>query len=151
MVLKSSKKFSNVFLKTALLKRAIRKGKLELTENCFILVTKLLQKSYYKNHKQLFKISILNVTPVVFLTRISYKKKLNKQIPYVIKKKKRLLKGIKLLLALFKQKTHQSFKITILNEVILIIKVTQSSKKTHKQILYEYAFMFKKFANYRWF
>lgn len=150
MVQKKGNKLTTAFFfETALLNYTSIGGKLHLSENSFVFVIKLLQKNYYKNHKRLFKTAIISIAPVVLLIRISQKKSLT-QIPFIVKKKNRLLKGIKYLLQLLKQKPQKSFKVLIVEELVSIIK-EQINKKVQRQGVYECAFIYKKYANYRWF
>lgn len=149
MVQKKSNKLPSIFFEKAFLNLTLIGGKLHLAENSFVFVIKLLQKNYYKNHKKLFKTAVLNIAPVVLLIRKSQKKSVT-EIPFIVKKKNRLLKGIKCLLQLLKQNPQKSFKVLIVEELILIIK-EDYNKKVERQSVYEYAFIFKKYANYRWF
>ena len=134
-------------LKTILINNIMLEGRRETSEILLLKIIKKAQKSYTKNHIDIIKSLLINNTSVIQIKQIKRKKKQLKEFPYISKENARISRAVKSIIILARKdsntKIHSGFiqnSISVYNQI-----------KKKKQSDIEYAFSFKKFANYRWF
>ena len=123
-------------------------GKKHASEKIVLKVLKSLQKTS-KNCQSVFKLSVLNSSPVIFLKQIKRKRKQTKEFPFLLKSKLRISYGLKNLIKVCRKEIlpfYKNLRIEILNSSNKIGKSFDAKIKTHQN-----AFSKKKFSNYRWF
>lgn len=125
-------------------------GKKIKIENFFQHGVKSVQKIYYKNHFLLFKLLILKTLPIVSIMRIKRKKKILKEIPFVISRNARILKSVNALKIIGRKSTLISFNKNPANLLISMCKTQNLDVSGYKEI-HEQAFSIKKYSNFRWF
>jgi len=132
----------NTLLKNKIINFLLKNGNKKISENLFLINSKLFQKFYKKNHKHIFKIGTINSLPIINIKKIKRKRKRIKEFPFVSKKNIRISLSIKSIL----QTSTKNF----IDEFILSSK-NLSKSAIDKKNIHEYAFLKKKYANYRWF
>ena len=118
------------------------------------LILKSLKKTQKKNHKKnfkdLFKIAVINSSPVFFIKTVKRKRKKSVEFPFMLSKKLRVSYGLKFIIHYsntFKDSSfYKRFNLELLNSCQ---KISKSFKK--KEVIYKDSFLKKKFSNYRWF
>jgi len=132
----------NRLLKNKITNFLLKNGNKKTSENLFLTNIKAIQKYYKKNHKNVFKIGIINSLPIVDIKKIKRKRKRTKEFPFILKKKIRISLSIKWILRVLTK--------NFINEFIIASKNSGNSV-TNKKNIHEHAFFRKKYANYRWF
>lgn len=126
----------------------MKNGKKHISEKIFLKVLKSLQKTS-KNCQSVFKLSVLNSSPVIFLKHIKRKRKQTKEFPFILNPNLRSSYGLKNLIKVCrkeKKNIYLNLKMEILNSSNKVGKTFDSKIDIHKD-----AFLKKKFSNYRWF
>ena len=72
----------------------MKNGKKRVSEKILLKVLKELQKTP-KNSRNVFKLSVLNSSPVIFLKQIKRKRKKIKEFPFILNSKLRVSYGLK--------------------------------------------------------
>ena len=104
---------------------------------------KILQKKNKKNHKEIFKLAIMNLIPTIQLRVVKKRKrKSHKELPYVLRKKNRISLGIKSIINSSNRNLHEEILLYADNKNDLLKK-----KETKLQL----AVAKKKFSFFRWF
>jgi len=134
------------FLKKILLKKGYKCKSEILLQNSI----KLVQKSYFKNHVDLFKSSLVNIMPVVFIKRLKKKQKYITEFPFVLNRVKRLSIAMMFMYSSSKQNSEEKFRVKFAKELIVNAK-GHNNDIVDKNLIHEQAFSLKKYANYRWF
>jgi ribosomal protein S7 len=118
-------------------------GKKFTCEKMIKLNIKMFQKINKKNHKEIFKLAIMNSIPTIQLRIVKKRKrKSHKEFPYVLRKKNRISLGIKSIINTSNQNLH---------EEILLFANNKSEILKKKETKLELAVAKKKFAFFRWF
>ena len=125
----------------------MKDGKKHIAEKVVLKVLKNLQKTS-KNCQSVFKLSVLNSSPILFLKHIKRKRKQTKSFPFILKPELRISYGLKTLISVCRKKNN--FFVNLNQEIL------DSSNKVGKSFNYKIethksAFSKKKFSNYRWF
>ena len=99
-------------------------GKKVIAEKILLKSTKYLQKSSTKNSINLFKLSILNLLPILRINQISQKKKRgqkSKRISsFILNESNRISRAIKYsLIMCSKKKSYKNFEMSLKNEILL--------------------------------
>lgn len=141
------KKYHSMFKKN-LYNTIMKNGKKHISEKIILKVLKSLHKTP-KNCQNVFKVSVLNSSPVVFLKQIKRKRKQIKEFPFILKPNLRSSYGLKNLIKVCRQE-KKKFYLNLHKEIL------NSSKKLGKSFefkneVHQNAFLKKKFSNYRWF
>ena len=126
----------------------MKNGKKRVSEKILLKVLKELQKTP-KNSQNVFKLSVLNSSPVIFLKQIKRKRKKIKEFPFILNSKLRVSYGLKNLIKVSrneKKSFYKNLKAEVLNSSNKIGKSFNYKIETHQK-----AFSKKKFSNYRWF
>lgn len=138
-------KFENLLMK---------KGKKQLAKKIFQKTLKRLQKETKKSSLDILKLSFINDYMILFNKTLNKKKKfktallLQKQIPYILKKQKRIFFSITNLINKAKKKTNSFFFLSLKEEIILSSSIKDPKFKYE---IYKTAYLNKSFAHYRWF
>lgn len=148
ILLNINKKMKNI--KDKILNKLTKNGKKETSEKIFKKSLKFIQKFNYQDHNDILKIALINTSPILNIRSIKTRKKQKKQYPYVLNNKTRLFFAINFILNFTTKKSNSLFYKKLANEFILASKNESESNK-QKTSLHERAFIFKKFAKYRWF
>lgn len=122
----------------------------------FIKGFKLLQKNVFKNHKIIFKLFIVNSTPIISFKKIKQKRKaFSKIFPFLVNKKNRLFFSLKLVFVNLKKNLELNKKFQLfffLNRQISLIAKRKNFKLIRiKNILQKKSLTNKKYLNFRWF
>ena len=125
----------------------MKDGKKHIAERVVLKVLKNLQKSP-KNGQNVFKLSVLNSSPILFLKHIKRKRKQTKSFPFILKPELRISYGLKSLVTACRKKNNffTNFSQEILDSSNKLGRSFNYKIETHKN-----AFSKKKFSNYRWF
>lgn len=108
---------------------------------------KLLQKSTKKNHKDLIKSAIINISPTIQLRQIKKKKRKSlNEFPYVLKKRNRISQGMKNII----KEQGKTVSQMLFEKIILISKKKTELSKVNE--IYQKPLMSKKkYIFFRWF
>jgi len=146
---------NNLELKQKLTNALIKHGKKKTAELILNKSLKLIQKFNKKNHKNLIKDSIINVTPTFKINKQSSKRgkrKVEKEIPAFIKKDslRTVLSANFLVAASFKNKEFKTFYRKLTQEVIETSsqksKSIEQKTELQKQVLMQKRYLLK----FRW-
>jgi len=135
---------------TKIINQIITNGKTSVSEKILLKSIKLLQKASTKNHKKIVKIALVNLTTLIKVKQLKQKRSRFKEFPFIINKKIRILQVFKQIF----EKLKNNAKTRIENQ--FVSEILQASKNVginvnKRKSLYNYSFMKKKFAHYRWF
>lgn len=136
-------------LKSKLYNNLMLNGKKNKCEKLIKNSVKIFQKSNKKNHKTIFKNSIIKLTPIIKLCEIKNKKKRKKKkkiFPYIINKKIRISLGIKELIKNIKKPLYLNLFKEIENQLINESETLNSQIETYKLSM-----KLKKSTFFRWF
>lgn len=125
----------------------IKHGNKNTSELIFKKTVKYLQKNNKKSHLNIFKFSIANSYNILLLKTPKIKK-LQYKIPYIIKKKRRIILSIKTIIAATKNRSKAKFFINFNEELLYLAKIKSSNAQSD---FYKTVYMQKIFAHYRWF
>lgn len=140
-----------VYIKNNIQNILTKNGNKQNSEKTFLKSLKYIQKTEInKNSTEVFKNSLVNASPSLFLKNIKRKRKQTIEFPFILPKNLKLSYGIKVILSNCLSKSQMPLYKQLKQEVI------NSSKKTSKSVLkknqlHKESFLKKKFANYRWF
>ena len=127
----------------------MKNGKKNVSEKIFLKISKDLQKTP-KNAQSVFKIAILNSSPVIFLKQIKRRRKQTTEFPFLLKPKLRISYGVKILISSCKINKNNNFSKNFKTEVLnSASKIGQSFIRRNE--IHKNSFLKKKFSNYRWF
>jgi len=126
-------------------------GKKQTSEKLLLKSYKLIQKiQIKKNFKEIFKIALINSSPVFFLKQIKRTKKRTLEFPFLLNNSLKLYYGIKSIISSSNVKKSLTFYEKCSSELINSSKLISDGVKKKKEI-YKTAFLTKRYANYRWF
>jgi len=125
-------------------------GKKSLAEKIFYKIFNLLQKVSLKNSKIILKFALLNVSPIMTVFKKKNKKRIVREIPFLLKPTFRIMLAVKNIITMVKKQSYNIFPEHFKNEIILILK-KNSEVLTKKNELHLYALKNKAFAHFRWF
>lgn len=137
-------------IKTKILNSLILNGNRLSSEKIVLNLFKLLYKLYNKNPIRFLKISIITISPILFVRKIKRKKTLLFEIPYVLKPSMRVFYALKEIINKVKKKKETCFYIKLQQEFISIAKRDNVSEKL-KDNIHQLAFSKKSFSHFRWF
>lgn len=139
-------------LKLKILNLLIINGNKLTSEKSFLRSVKSIQKSHLKDHKNLIKLAIINTSPLIFIKQTNMKRKQQrvKEFPFILSNQKRISVAIKSILNFTENKSKTKFFKRFFNEILNASNNNGENIKKKKK-LYEYAFVKKKYAHYRWF
>lgn len=145
-------------LKTKIYNHLMINGNKKTCEKIFLKSSKLIQKSITKNQKDLIKLALINVSPIVKLKqelkkKTKRKKQNTREFPYIIKKHNRIFLAIKSILKNSSNKEFESSNFyVILKQVIISNSQNKSNLIDSKYNSYESALKKKKYIyiKYRW-
>ena len=136
-------------LKSKIYNNLMLNGKKVKIEKIFQKSIKIFQKKNKKNHKDVFKKSIVKATPIVRLCEIKNKRrrKKNKRIfPYVINKRIRVSLGIKSIIKHTQKPIYLNFHEEVTNQLKNDNENISNQIENHK-----IALKLKKSSFFRWF
>jgi ribosomal protein S7 len=136
-------------LKNKLINILSKNGDKYLSQILFLKCCKNMQKTNFKDTKEILKLAIINSTYVVFNKKIKRKKKKMREFPYLLNKSSRVTLAIKSILKLALSNNNQTYK-TLSKEFVLSAQ-NLSETITQRNNLHQHAFFTKKYAKYRWF
>jgi small subunit ribosomal protein S7 len=139
----------SIILKNKIFNKMLKNGVKTHPEKILKNSIKKIQKKTKKKYLEVFKKSLINVSPVLSIKQIKRRKKQVKEFPYILKKKLRLFFGLKFILSSLKKKKN-SFYNEFSEEILLTSQFKGNAIKMKKD-LYEKSFQKKKYANFRWF
>nr|QYC61892.1 ribosomal protein S7 [Stephanopyxis turris] len=145
-----NKKVCQKLLKTKILNSLILNGNKLRSEKIVLNLFKLIYKLYKKNPIKLLKISIITISPILFIRKIKRKKKLLFEIPYLLKPSMRIFYSLKEIIGQVKKKKETAFYIKLQQEFFSIVKRDNASEKL-KDNIHKLAFQKKPFSHFRWF
>lgn len=126
-------------------------GKKSLCEKLFLESFKLVQKNITKNHKDITKLAIINVTPSIKIKQIKKKKrKTMKELPFILNQKNRIALAIKSIVILLKKPSSLKSQNKFSTELFLSAQ-NQSELLKIKKDNHKDTFMKKKYIHFRWF
>jgi ribosomal protein S7 len=138
-------------IKNNLFNQAILNGNKYRSEKLIRKSIKKVQKvTNKKNFKELFKISLMNSSPIFYIKTIKRKRRQTTEFPFVLPKNLRLSYGLKFILKYCNDIKASSFYLKLNNEIIESAKKNSQSFK-HTEHLYKESLIKKKFSSYRWF
>ena len=126
----------------------MKNGNKHISEKLVLRVLKKLQKTS-KDCQNVFKLSVLNSSPVIYLKQIKRKRKQTKEFPFILTPKLRISYGLKNLISVCR-KEKRSFCKNLTKEILNSSNKSGKSFEV-KQQTHQNAFAKKKFSNYRWF
>jgi small subunit ribosomal protein S7 len=126
------------------------KGNKSLVEKLLFKTFKILQESSLKNSNSVVKFSLLNISPILSVFQKKNKKRVLREIPFLLKPTLRLVRAIKSIIKIVKKQSQNSFSENLKNEIINILK-KNSDLLVKKNDLHSYALKNKAFAHFRWF
>ena len=140
----STKNFTHKTLENLLMKH----GKKRTSELILRKTINSLQKKNKKSYLSLFKTSIANNYNILLIKTLKRSKKSQYKIPYIIKKKHRIILCLKNIIFTSRNRSKVPFFINFNKELISStnIKSTNVHSEIHKKI-----YLQKNFAHYRWF
>lgn len=122
-------------------------GKKQTREKEIFKTFKNLQKTNEKNHNEILKQAIVNLTPTTQIRQIRKKKRKSiKEFPYILNKRNRLSLGLKFML----QTSTRSSDRALSSELILLAG-KKSEKIRVKESNHVLALNEKKYSFFRWF
>nr|QYC61857.1 ribosomal protein S7 [Actinocyclus sp. mgcode 4] len=142
-------------LKVKFINLLLKNGNKNKIENLFLKTIKEVQKSTKKQYLNNIKLFILNNYTVLMLKtsknqRLKKKNKNKTMIPFLLKKKNRILLSLKSIILLSKKKSKNSFFLSLKFELIHSF-IELKTKSNFNEELYKLIFLKKNFAHYRWF
>lgn len=103
-----------------------------------------------KNFQQLFKIAIVNSSPVFYIKTIKRKRRKSTEFPFILSKNIRVGYSLKFIVHYSNKFKNSSFHNRLYDE--LVTSCEKSSNSFKKKVdIYKETFLKKKFSNYRWF
>jgi len=147
---KLNKYNSKIILSDKIINCLMLCGKKNLAEKIFYKIFKLLQKVSLKNSKIVLKFSLLNVSPIISVFKKKNKKRIVREIPFLLKPTLRIILAIKNIINMVKKQSYNIFSEHFKNEIIFILK-KNSEILIKKNELHTYALKNKAFAHFRWF
>lgn len=97
-------------------------GKKSLAEKIFYKIFNLLQKVSLKNSKIILKFALLNVSPIMTVFKKKNKKRIVREIPFLLKPTFRIMLAVKNIINMVKKQSYNIFPEHFKNEIILILK-----------------------------
>ena len=142
---------SNILLSEKFINYLMLKGKKSTSESIFFNIFKLLQKISVKNIIYVIKFSLINSSVIISTYKIKNKKKrIIREIPFIISSKKRIFNAIKLSINFIRLEFKNNFLINYKNEIIKILK-KNSDFLIKKDETHSSALKNKAYAHFRWF
>jgi small subunit ribosomal protein S7 len=142
---------SNILLSEKFINYLMLKGKKTTSESIFFNIFKLLQKISVKNIIYVIKFSLINSSVIISTYKIKNKKKrIIREIPFIISSKKRIFNAIKLSINFIRLEFKNNFLINYKNEIIKILK-KNSDFLIKKDEIHSSALKNKAYAHFRWF
>jgi len=141
-----------VYSKAKIFNYFTTKGKKQKIASTFFKSSKLIQKLKTKNHKNLFKLSIINATSVVQLKQLKQRnKKVFKEFPFILSKKNRFFLSLKFIILNLKTEAVQALTTALRQKIILITQFKFTYLTKYKTILDKKSTSKKKHLYFRWF
>ena len=138
-------------IKNKLLNHLMNGGKKQTSEKIILKSSKALQKTKRrKNFKEILKLALVNVSPVLIIKTIKRRKKNVIKFPLLITTPLKFSCGMKSILKSSENKIPLSFYKKLNLELINVSKLEGTSIEKKKET-YKNAFLEKKYAHYRWF
>lgn len=147
---KLNKYNSKVILSHKIINCLMLSGKKNLAEKIFYKTFKLLQKVSLKNSKVVLKFSLLNISPIISVFKKKNKKRIVREIPFLLKPTFRIILAIKNIINMVRKQSYNIFSEHFKNEILFILK-KNSEILIKKNELHTYALKNKAFAHFRWF
>ena len=138
-------------LKTKIYNHFMLQGNKSTSEKVFLKSFKILQKNMNKDHKNLFKLAITNVAPIIQMKQIKKKKrKTVKEFPFVLNQKNRITISIKSIIKTANRKANSKVYKKFFAELLAIAQNKSEILKI-KETNHEQALTKKKYIFFRWF
>jgi len=142
---------SNILLSEKFINYLMLKGKKSISESILFNIFRLLQKISIKNIIYLIKFSLINSSVIISTYKIKNKKKrIIREIPFIMSSKKRIFNSIKLNINFIRSESKNNFLISYKNEILKILK-KNSTFLTKKDEIHSSALKNKAYAHFRWF
>jgi small subunit ribosomal protein S7 len=142
---------SNILLSEKFINYLMLKGKKSISESILFNIFRLLQKISIKNIIYLIKFSLINSSVIISTYKIKNKKKrIIREIPFILSSKKRIFNSIKLNINFIRSESKNNFLISYKNEILKILK-KNSTFLTKKDEIHSSALKNKAYAHFRWF
>lgn len=126
-------------------------GNKQTSEKLLFKSVKYIQKlQKKKKFKDILKLSLTSVSPILQIKNIQRKRKKSIEFPFLLKSNLKISYGLKNLVKFGKKSSTNFFYYNFHNELINSCNKTGSGFNFKKQ-LHKEAFLKKKFANFRWF
>mgnify|MGYP006238461537 CR=1 FL=1 len=136
------------FIKNNFIVHFMKNGKKATSEKLLLKLIKLIQKKLFvKKFESIFKLSVINSSPHVFLKKLKRRKKVPLEVPFLLKKSLKISYGIKLITQAC---VKANFQRICFDQILESSKFQGSTIKIINE-LYKKSFVNKKLANYRWF
>jgi small subunit ribosomal protein S7 len=147
---KINKYNSKIILSEKFINCLMLKGKKSISEKIFFDFFKLLQKSSIKNIIFFFKFSLINSSLILSTYKIKNKKRIVREIPFMLLPKNRIIWSIKNIIKSIKILSKNCFLVNFKNEIINILK-KNSQVLLKKNDVHTSSLKNKAFAHFRWF
>jgi small subunit ribosomal protein S7 len=142
---------SNILLSEKFINYLMLKGKKSISESILFNIFRLLQKISIKNIIYLIKFSLINSSVIISTYKIKNKKKrIIREIPFIMSSKKRIFNSIKLNINFIRSESKNNFLISYKNEILKILK-KNSIFLIKKDEIHSSALKNKAYAHFRWF
>jgi small subunit ribosomal protein S7 len=149
-----NKKINKYNSKTILSEKFINclmlKGKKGISEKIFFDFFKFLQKSSIKNIIFFLKFSLINSSLILSIYKIKNKKRIIREIPFMLLPKNRIIWSIKNIIKSIKIQSKNCFLVNFKNEIINILK-KNSNILLKRNDVHTSSLKNKAFAHFRWF
>lgn len=147
---KINKYNSKIILSEKFINCLMLKGKKSISEKIFFDFFKLLQKSSIKNIIFFVKFSLINSSLILSIYKIKNKKRIIREIPFILLPKNRIIWSIKNIIKSVKIQSKSCFLVNFKNEIINILK-KNSNILLKRNDIHASSIKNKAFAHFRWF
>jgi small subunit ribosomal protein S7 len=147
---KINKYNSKIILSEKFINCLMLKGKKSISEKIFFDFLKLLKKSSIKNIIFFFKFSLINSSLILSIYKIKNKKRIIREIPFMLLPKNRIIWAIKNIIKSIKIQSKNCFSTNFKNEIIKILKKNSNILLKRNEVHIS-SLKNKAFAHFRWF
>jgi len=147
---KINKYNSKIILSEKFINCLMLKGKKSISEKIFFDFFKLLKKSSIKNIIFFFKFSLINSSLILSIYKIKNKKRIIREVPFMLLPKNRIIWAIKTIIKSIKFQSKTGLLVNFKNEIINILK-KNSNILLKRNDVHTSSLKNKAFAHFRWF
>ena len=139
-------------MKNKIVTKLMKSGLKFKSEQIYLKSVKTLQKKVQKSHYEIIKLAIVNSSPFANVRKKFNKRKRRviKEVPYVLTESNRINFAITNILLLVKKRSVKNCISNFVEELIQSAK-NNSESVLKKNELHKEAFLKKKYAAFRWF